>query len=199
MSIWNKNNLIRVYACNGSYVLHSENNKEEKLQIAITKSTTSICVNQLSNDEWNSLIASKTNSVSSPSAACVFNGYGCLGLLSTSMYQIQQEVQQQLEQQQQQKNNNSKNNFNDDINMNQMNHQQQANRQIQQQQLSGMQYFLIFVKEAESVGTVKNSEIMRITDVFILPLNTDLNTNTYTSQQNYNQVQSLRTYIDDIR
>ena len=182
MSIWNKNSLIRVYAFGKSYVLSSETYKEEKLQVCCTQDG-SICLSPVSADEWNTLIQSKTNSVSSPcAAACVFNGYGCLGLLSTSIEQIQQE-------------------------MHQTNQQSELGSETttagdtssSSSSSASMQYFLIFVKEAESVGTIKQAEIMRITDVFILPLNTDLNTNTYSSQQNYSQIQSLRVYIDDIR
>jgi hypothetical protein len=187
MSIWLKNNLIRVYAFDKSYVISSEFNKDEKLQICCSE--TSINVNQLSTDEWTNLIQSKTNSVSSPSAACVFNGYGCLGLLSTTLKDIQeyQGFNNQLSYVEQQLTNSQ-----NEISQNMKTKQHHTSQQ------TPSQYFLIFVKEAESVGTIKQSEIMKITDVFILSLNTDLS-NSYQNQQNYNEIQSLRTYIDDIR
>jgi hypothetical protein len=189
MSIWNKNNLIRVYAFEKSYVLSSEINKDEKLQICTTD--TSITLNQLSTEEWNYLNQSKTNSVSSPSAACVFSGYGCLGLLCTSIQQIQ-EIQQNYSQATDTSQHSSKRSPRDEdtfIN---------PSNKLCHSSITSMQYFLIFVKEAESVGTIKQSEIMRITDVFILPLNVDPSFNNL-NQQNYYQIQSLRSYIDDIR
>jgi hypothetical protein len=50
--------------------------------------------------------------------------------------------------------------------------------------------YLIFVKEATSVGNARNFEIMRINDVFILSLN-ESNINNYVNyQQNSNQMQN---------
>lgn len=184
MSIWNKNNLIKVYTYGRTYVISSEINKEEKLQIC-TGDSSSICLNQLSAEEWNGLISSRTNSVSSPSAACVFNGYGCLGLLTTSIQQIQQEQEQQQQAAVSPRMQSRHEQSSSDLTRSAANATSSVNT-------TSMQYFLIFVKEAESVGTLKQSEIMRITDVFILPLNTDLNTNSYATQ-------SLRNYIEDVR
>ena len=46
--------------------------------------------------------------------------------------------------------------------------------------------FLIFVKEASLVGTIRKFEIIRITDVLILPMFSDANNSAYGQQQNTN-------------
>lgn len=164
---------IRVYSLGNSYVLSSDCVKEEKLQIRMTNNA--VCVNSLSNDEWSQLTNSQTNSVLSPSYANVFTGYGCLGLLSTSIEQSQI-YQQQMQQ-------------NQNIQMQQLNKKKNES--------APMQHYLLFVKEAQSVGTVRSFEIMKITDVFILPLIDDSNYNYY-NQQAANM--SLDTdFINDMR
>lgn len=167
---------IKVYSYNNSYILSSDAVKDEKLRISVCNST--ICVNSLSTEEWNSMIESRTNSVSSPSYANIFSGYGCLGLLSTSIDQTMQPMQV----------------F------------QQPVQAIQQQQSpqvksdsAPMQYYLLFVKDAASVGTVRSFEVMRITDIFVLPLNNnnENNYNMYNQQVNY-QSQSVD-FVNEIR
>lgn len=50
------------------------------------------------------------------------------------------------------------------------------------QQSTLMQHFLIFVKDAQSVGTYRTFEFMKIIDIFVLPLIEDPNS------QNFNSV-----------
>jgi hypothetical protein len=60
------------------------------------------------------------------------------------------------------------------------------------------QHFLIFVKEANSVGTIRKFDILRITDVFILPLCSDINSNIYNQQPNSNPNSNLN-YHNEIK
>lgn len=160
---------IRVYTFGNSYVLASDSVKDEKLQIRMTKST--VCINNISNEEWSSLTDSRTNSVTSPSFANVFTGYGFLGLLSTSLDQTQP---MQVFQQQQQP---TQSQYSDDS--------------------ASMQHFLLFVKDATSVGTVRSFEFMRITDIFVLPLNDD--SNSYNLSQQSNGQYQASDFINEIR
>ena len=147
MSTYDKRRIFRVYTYDKSYVLTSQSIENERLQIKLVES--SVCLNKLSIDEWNSMTQSKTNSVRSPSVALVFDSYGCLGLLSVSMQQIQQYQQmqsnqsQQQQQQQQLQYNNSQSNFYTKNNFN-LNESANAN----------MQHYLLFVKDAVSVGSL---------------------------------------------
>ena len=188
MSTYDKRRIFRVYTYDKSYVLTSQSIENERLQIKLVES--SVCLNKLSIDEWNSMTQSKTNSVRSPSVALVFDSYGCLGLLSVSMQQIQQYQQmqsnqsQQQQQQQQLQYNNSQSNFYTKNNFN-LNESANAN----------MQHYLLFVKDAVSVGSLGKVDILKITDLFILPLTNDSNMN----NQNLNNNQINTGYINEIR
>lgn len=59
---------------------------------------------------------------------------------------------------------------------------------------AGMQHCLLFVKEAVSVGSIRRVEIMKITDVFLLPMFSDINSNVYSQQSNSNS-----NYFNDLR
>ena len=137
MTHYDKRRILRVYANERTFVLKSELIESERLQIRLVEN--SVCLNKLTTEEWQSMTQSKTNSVRSPSAAHVFDSYGLLGLLSISMQQIQQYQQQQSSAPQQQ----SPTNFYTKPNFN-LNESANAN----------MQYFLLFVKDATSVGTL---------------------------------------------
>lgn len=154
MSNYDKRRIFRVYAYGKSYILSSQTIENEKLQIK-TSPDSLLSLNKLSQEEWNSLTQSKTNSVHSPSCSLAFDAYGCLGLLSTSDGQ-------------------SYNSSKDDG--------------------ANMQHYLIFVKEVISVGQIKRFEIMKITDVTILPLNAE--SYAYNNQQMNNPFSG---YINDIK
>jgi synaptojanin len=77
---------------------------------------------------------------------------------------------------------------------------------------SSMQHCLLFVKEASLVGTIRKFEIMKITDVFLLPIFSDVNSNIYSQQQqqqqsfnntntntNNTQINSNISYFNDLR
>ncbi len=59
---------------------------------------------------------------------------------------------------------------------------------------ASMQHYLIFVKEVISVGQIKRFEIMKITDVAILPLNAE--SYSYNNQQ---MTTPFSSYINDIK
>lgn len=59
------------------------------------------------------------------------------------------------------------------------------------QQSSLMQHYLIFVKDAQSVGTYRKFEFMKIIDIFVLPLIEDA------SSQNFNSVNF--DFINDLK
>ncbi|CAF0792552.1 unnamed protein product [Brachionus calyciflorus] len=161
---------VKVYAFGNSYILSSDCVKDEKLQIRMTNN--SVCVNSLTNDEWNQLTNAQTNSVMSPSFASIFTGYGCLGLLSTSVDQTNQFQQTNV------------------IQMQQINNRKNDS--------ASMLHFLLFVKDAQSVGTVRSFEIMKITEIFALPLNDDSNYNYFNQSGNNNQNVNSD-FISDIR
>ena len=62
---------------------------------------------------------------------------------------------------------------------------------------SNLIHYLLFVKEATCVGTVKKCDIMKITDVFILPLNLDDQNamNNFHSNLGQNPVYGYRTDV----
>ena len=62
---------------------------------------------------------------------------------------------------------------------------------------ANLQHYLIFVKDVISIGTIKKFDIMKITDVIVLPLNVD-NYADYQNQPANNQNLSAN-YINDIK
>ena len=154
MSNYDKRRIFRVYTYGKSYILSSQAVENEKLQIK-TSQDSLLSLNKFSQEEWNSLTQSKTNSVFSPSISLAFDAYGCLGLLSTSDGQPY-------------------NSTKDDG--------------------SSMQHYLLFVKEVISVGQIKRFEIMKITDVAILPLNAESYAN-----NNQQAITPFSGYINDIK
>ena len=62
---------------------------------------------------------------------------------------------------------------------------------------SNMQHYLIFVKEVVSVGTIKKFDIMKITDVIVLPLTNDFYANNYNQQTNMQN--PTVNYVNDIK
>ena len=154
MSSYDKRRIFRVYTYGKSYILSSQAIENEKLQIK-TSADSLLSLNKLSQDEWNSLTQTKTNSVYSPSCGLAFDAYGCLGLLSTSDGQPYNAGKEEG---------------------------------------ANLQHYLLFVKEVMSVGTIQKFEIMRITDVAVLPLNSESFTNY--NQQNVNPFSS---YLNEIK
>ena len=62
-----------------------------------------------------------------------------------------------------------------------------------------IQHCLIFVKEAVSVGTIRKFDIIRVTDVYVLPLATDINVNMYSQQSMGQSVSTSSSHHNDIR
>lgn len=153
MTTYDKRRLFRLYGDGKSYVLSSQL-IDEKLQIKLVDS--SVCLNKISNEEWQLMTQSKTNSVRSASYSLMTESYGCLGLMSVSLMPTQSG---------------------------------------QDETSSGMQHCLLFVKDAVSVGFIRKVEIMKITDVFLLPMFSDINSNVYAQQSN----QSNSNYFNDLR
>ncbi len=58
---------------------------------------------------------------------------------------------------------------------------------------------LIFVKEAVSVGSIRKFDIIRITDVFILPLQAEINTYMYQQQQSNSNTKESSGQHNDVR
>jgi phosphatidylinositol-bisphosphatase len=171
MSAYDKRRIFRVYTYGKSYILASQLIEHEKLQIKALDST--ISLNKISADEWSLMTSSKTNSVKSPSFGMAFDAYGCLGMLSISTQQLQQQQTPQQQQQQPQS--------------------QFYNQSPPKEDSAAMLHYLIFVKEVISVGTIKKFDIMKISDVTVLPLNADSN-----PQLNYLN-QTYMNYINEIK
>lgn len=143
---------MRVYSFGNSYILSSDYIKDEKLEIRVIKN--SLCINILTSNEWDQIVDSQTNSILSPSAANVFTGCGCLGLLSTS------------------------------------NDQARPNDKS-----ASIQHYLIFVKDAQSVGTYRSFEFLKITDIFVLPVFED--SSYYSTTSNF--AASNSEFINDLK
>ena len=156
MSSYDKRRILRLYGNGKNYVLASQAIENEKLLIKVVDS--GICVNTITNDEWNSM-QSKTNSVRSASYSLVLDAYGCLGLMSTSLGL----------------NTNGKS----------------------QDSANNMLYYLVFVSNAASVGTIRKFDILRITDVHLIPLNSDVNSGIYTQQ--INSSNSNSNFVNELR
>ncbi len=182
MSSMQRKRHLRVYTHENGYILASEAIDHEKLQIKVATDTT-LCLNKLSSEEWNMMTQNRTNSVRTPSLAMAFDSYGCLGILSITMQQLQQFQQFQLSSQQMQQQ--------------QQFYLQNLAKKGEDSGAANMQHFLLFVKEVESINTIRNYEIFRIVDVLVLPLNTEPGFNAY-NQANSNQNQQL-SIINEIR
>ena len=127
MSGYDKRRILRVYSDGKTYVLVSQLIEDQKLQIKIFENQ--VCVNKLTNEEWEQM-RPKTNSRSS--FVLLNEAFGCLGMLSTS-------------------------------------HDEHS---------------LLFVKDAVSVGTIRKFDILRVTDICVLPLSNEININAIYQQQN---------------
>ena len=127
MSAYDKRRILRVYSDGKTYVLVSQLIEDQKLQIKIFENQ--VCVNKLTNEEWEQM-RPKTNSRSS--FVLLNEAFGCLGMLSTS-------------------------------------HDEHS---------------LLFVKDAVSVGTIRKFDILRVTDICVLPLSHEININAIYQQQN---------------
>lgn len=65
---------------------------------------------------------------------------------------------------------------------------------------AGMQHCLLFVKDAISVGAIQKFEIMKITDVYLLPIFSDINSNVYAQQSGSSASNSNSVnYFSDLR
>ncbi len=162
MSGYDKRRIFRVYACGKSYVLASQLVEDEKLLLTMLDNA-EFCLNTISTDEWTQMKDKMgTNSVRSPSYGTVLEAFGCLGLLSISTQQMQHYNHQQQQQQHHHHHHH---------------HHQSSQRSARVTDAPGasMHHFLVFVKEALSVGTIRQCEVMKITDVLILPLTADQN------------------------
>jgi phosphatidylinositol-bisphosphatase len=87
MSNYDKRRIFRVYTYGKSYILSSQANENEKLQLKISNDSL-LSLNKLSHEEWLSLTQQRntTNSGGFVAQTCslAFDSYGCLGLLTTS-------------------------------------------------------------------------------------------------------------------
>lgn len=62
-----------------------------------------------------------------------------------------------------------------------------------------MQHCLLFVKDAISVGAIRKFEIMKITDVFLLPIFSDINSNVYAQQTTGSSNANSVNYFGDLK
>ena len=62
-----------------------------------------------------------------------------------------------------------------------------------------MLHYLVFVNNAMSVGTIRKFDILRITDVILIPLNADINSNVYAQQANNPNLNYNANFVNELR